>query len=262
MQAKGESLPKAERPAPDETQGDQVARTGESLPVPSQTSGPMEGAAPTENKASGDQGARAGESLPVYTSDSTEEVPALKGTPLSQSARMWTPSQFPLTMALCKDLRTGEFLPEEVQVYSLPATGQLSHPEDYVLKLCMVRQHQGKEFEWGSRCNLVAATFLKGQVSVDFGEQARFVHFSVQKRAVMVSDWLARWGSNPPLVRDMAHYLLATLLSLELRGAVLCDVGPSNAMVRANVPYAQAIYGDVAGWSIHKKLRHRGVGDL
>ena len=58
----------------------------------------------------------------------------------------------------------------------------------------------------------------------------------------------------------MAHYLLATLLSLELRGGVLCDVGPSNAMVRANVPYAQAIYGDVAGWSIHKKLRHRGVG--
>ena len=138
---------------------------------------------------------------------------------------MWTPSQFPLTMALCKDLRTGEFLSEEVQVsrlgygrtgavYSLPATGQLSHPEDCVLKLCMVRQRQGKEFEWGSHCNLVAATFLKGQVSVDFGEQARFVRFSVQKRAVMVSDWLAWWGSNPPLVRDMAHYLLATLLSL------------------------------------------------
>ena len=136
-------FPKAERPAPDEAQGDQVARTGESLPAPSQTSGPTEGAAPTENKASGDQGARAGESLPAqshvpaqaegaapteavpaktekadadtdYTSESTEEVPALKGTPLSRGARMWTPSQFPLTMALCKDLRTGEFLPEEV----------------------------------------------------------------------------------------------------------------------------------------------------
>ena len=69
-------------------------------------------------------------------------------------------------------------------VYSLPATGQLSHPEDCVLKLCMVRQHQGKEFEWGLHCNLVAATFLKGQVSVDFGEQARFVHFSEQSWSV------------------------------------------------------------------------------
>ena len=48
-------------------QGDQVAGTGESLPVSSQTSGPMEGAALTENKASGDQGARAGESLPAQS---------------------------------------------------------------------------------------------------------------------------------------------------------------------------------------------------
>ena len=166
---------------------------------------------------------------------------------------MWTPSQFPLTMALCKDLRTGEFLPR-LGYGRTRVVSSLPDSEDCVLKLCMVRQHHGKEFEWGLHCNLVAATFLKGQVSVDFGEQARFVHFSVQRRAV------ARWGSNPPLVRDMAHYLLATLLSLELRGVVLCDVGPSNAMVRANVPYAQAIYGDVAGWSIHKKLRHMGVG--
>ena len=142
----------------------------------------------------------------------------------------------------------------------------------------MLEQHsqliEGGQAEQGGHSNMASKPLLeksfqgewlqntlpKGQVSVDFGEQARFVHFSVQKRAVMVSDWLARWGSNPPVVRDMAHYLWATLLSLELRGVVLCDVGPSNAMVRANVPYAQAICGDVAGWSIHKKLRHRGVG--
>ena len=44
VQAKGESLPKAERPEADEAQqGEQVARTGESLLVSSQTSGPLQG---------------------------------------------------------------------------------------------------------------------------------------------------------------------------------------------------------------------------
>ena len=62
------------------------------------------------------------------------------------------------------------------------------------------------------------------------------------------------------LVRDMAHYLLATLFSLELRGAILCDTGPTNAMVRTKDPYARAVFGDAAGWSLHRKLRHRGVG--
>ena len=124
----------------------------------------------------------------------------------------------------------------------------------------MVRQHHGKEAEWGSHCNLVATTILKGQVSLDFGQEAKFVHFSIQKRAVMVKDWLAQWGNNPSLVRDMAHYLLATLFSLELRGAILCDTGPTNAMVRTKDPYARAVFGDAAGWSLHRKLRHRGVG--
>ena len=55
----------------------------------------------------------------------------------------------------------------------------------------------------------MATTILKGQVSLDFGQEAKFVHFSIQKRAVMVMDWLAQWGNNPSLVRDMAHYLLA-----------------------------------------------------
>ena len=184
---------------------------------------------------------------------------------------MWTPSQFPLVMTLCKDLKSGEFLPEEVQVerlgygrtravYSLPSIGPYSHYGDCVLKLCMVRQHHGKEAEWGSHCNLVATTILKGQVSLDFGQEAKFVHFSIQKHAVMVKDWLAQWGNNPSLVRDMAHYLLATLFSLELRGAILCDAGPTNAMVRTKDPYARAVFGDAAGWSLHRKLRHRGVG--
>ena len=102
----------------------------------------------------------------------------------------------------------------------------------------------------------MATTVLKGQVSLDFGQEAKYVYFSLQKRAVMVKDWLARWASNPSLVRDMAHYLLATLFSLELRGAILCDIGPTNAMVRTNDPYARALFA----WSFHRKLRHRGVG--
>ena len=171
-----------------------------------------------------------------YTSESTEEVPALRGEPLTKGVRMWTPSQFPLVMTLCKDLKSGEFLPEEVQVERL---GYGRTRTVY---------------------SLVATTILKGQVSLDFGQEAKFVHFSIQKRAVMVMDWLAQWGNNPSLVRDMAHYLLATLFSLELRGAILCDIGPTNAMVRTKDPYARAVFGDVAGWSLHRKLRHRGVG--
>ena len=57
----------------------------------------------------------------------------------------------------------------------------------------------------------------------------------------MVKDWLARWANNPSLVRDMVPYLLATLFLLELRGAILCDIGPTNAMVRTNDPYARAV---------------------
>ena len=42
--------------------------------------------------------------------ESTEEVPALRGEPLTKGVRMWTPSQFPLVLTLCKDLKSGEFL--------------------------------------------------------------------------------------------------------------------------------------------------------
>ena len=184
---------------------------------------------------------------------------------------MWTPSQFPQTLILCKNLNSGEFLPEKSQltrlgygrtraVYTLLPSAQHTYPQDCVLKLCMVRQRHGKEFEWGQHSGLVAPTYLKGQISVDFGVQARYVHFSVQKRATLATAWVAQFGSNQTLTHDLALYLLSTLLALELRGAVLCDVGPSNMMVRALVPYPQVIFGDVAGWSIRRKIRHRGVG--
>ena len=108
-------------------------------------------------------GGPAGVDEDEYTSESTEEVPALRGEPLTKGVRMWTPSQFPLVMTLCKDLKSGEFLPEEVQVerlgygrtrtvYSLPSIGPYSHYGDCVLKLCLVRQRHGKEAEWGSHC--------------------------------------------------------------------------------------------------------------
>ena len=194
----------------------------------------------------------------------------LRGEPLTRGARMWTPSQFPLTVKLRMNLNTGELLPEEVQlerlgygrtraVYSMPSAGPYSKYGDCVLKL-WARQSHGKEAEWGRQCSLVAATVHTERLILDLGQENKELHFNVQKRAVMVQDWLARWKNNPTLVSDMAMYLLATLLSLELRGVVLCDVGPTNAMVRSLDPYARVVFGDVAGWSLHKKPRHRGVG--
>ena len=101
---------------------------GEPLPSPRTPSGPTTAAAAAENQTSGDQGGKSGEPLPdesqatgagdapkeaaaskteqvddsedEYTSDSTQEVPALQGTPLTTGARMWSPSQFPLTLKL------------------------------------------------------------------------------------------------------------------------------------------------------------------
>ena len=160
---------------------------------------------------------------------------------------MWSPSQFPLTLKLVKQLQSGELLPEPIQlsrlgfgrtraVFSLPASALPNTPEEGVLKLCMVRQRHGKEFEWGAHCSLVAPTYLKGQISVDFGVQARYLHFSVQRKATLASNWVAQFGGNVSLTHDLALYALSTLLALELRGAVLCDVGPSNLMVRAPIP--------------------------
>ena len=251
---------------PLQLQGD---KSGEPLPDESQATGA--GDAPKEAAASKTE--QVDDSEDEYTSESTQQIPALQGTPLTTGARMWFPSQFPLTLTLVKQLQSGELLPEPIQlsrlgfgrtraVFSLPASALPNTPEEGVLKLCMVRQHHGKEFEWGAHCSLVAPTYLKGQISVDFGVQARYLHFSVQRKATLASNWVAQFGGNVSLTHDLALYALSTLLALELRGAVLCDVGPSNLMVRAPIPYPQMTYGDVAGWSVHHKIRHRGVGNF
>ena len=184
--AKGEFLPKAESPTEDTAQRDQTTGQDEPLPSPGTPSGPTAAAAAAEHLTSGDQGGKSGGPLPdesqatgagaapkeasktervddsedEKTSESTEEVPALQGTPLTTGARMWFPSQFPLTLQLVKHLQSGEFLPEPIQlsrlgfgrtraVFSLPASALPNTPEEGVLKLCMVRQHHGKESEWG-----------------------------------------------------------------------------------------------------------------
>ena len=173
--SKGELLPKG-----------QATVQGKPLPSPGTASGPTTAAAAAEDLTSGDQGGKAGGPLPdesqatgagaapkeaaaskteqvddsedEYTSESTEEVPALQGTPLTTGARVWFPSQFPLTLQLVKHLQSGEFLPEPIQlsrlgfgrtraVFSLSAGALPNTPEEGVLKLCMVRQHHGKESE-------------------------------------------------------------------------------------------------------------------
>ena len=208
VQVKGELLPEAGRPEDDTVQGGQSAGSGESLPAQRKATaqadtlgvasepckramaehGKLEsaqdaaGPQPNTSAAGIPPGGPAGVDEDEYTSESTEEVPALRGEPLTKGVRMWTPSQFPLVMTLCKDLKSGEFLPEEVQVerlkygrtravYSLPSIGPYSHYGDCVLKLCMVRQHHGKEAEWGSHCNLVATTILKGKSAWTLGRK-------------------------------------------------------------------------------------------
>ena len=83
------------------------------------TSTTVAGPQPKTSAAGIPPGGPAGVDEDEYTSESTEEVPALRGEPLTKGVRMWTPSQFPLVMTLCKDLKSGEFLPEEVQVERL-----------------------------------------------------------------------------------------------------------------------------------------------
>ena len=123
------------------------ARPLEPLPSPRTPSGPTTAAAAAENLTSGKQGGKSGGPLPdesqatgagaapkeaaaskteqvddsedEYTSESTQEVPALQGTPLTTGARMWFPSQFPLTLQLVKHLQSGEFLPEPIQLSRL-----------------------------------------------------------------------------------------------------------------------------------------------
>ena len=114
----------------------------------------------------------------------------------------------------------------------MPSAGPYSKYGNCVLKLCVARQSHSKKAEWRRQCSLVAAAVHTGRLILDLGQETKELYFNVQKRATMVQDWLARWKNNSTLVSDMAMYLLSTLLSLELRGVVLCDVRPTNAMVR------------------------------
>ena len=179
---------------------------------------------------------------------------------------MWTPSQFPQTLKLSRNLRTGELLPVEAELtklgygrtraaYALPAEVHQNFQES-VLKL--IRQHRGKEPDWALHTPVVAPTYHQGQVAVDYGVEARYLHFSVQRRASMATAWIAQYGANVALTHHFALYLLSSLLSLELRGAVLVDVGPSNLMISAVVPYPLVVY--VAGWDVNSRAKHRGLG--
>ena len=184
---------------------------------------------------------------------------------------MWTPSQFPQTLKLIRNLRTGELLPVEAELtklgygrtraaYALPAEVHQNFPHESVLKLCTLRQHRGKEPDWALHTPIVAPTYHQGQVAVDYGVEARYLHFSVQRRASMATAWIAQYGENVALTHHFALYLLSSLLSLELRGAVLVDVGPSNLMISAVVPYPLVVYGDTAGWDVNSRAKHRGLG--
>ena len=159
-----------------------------------------------------------------YTSESTEEVPTLQGSPLSTGARMWTPSQFPLTLKLIRNLRTGKLLPVEAELtklgygraraaYALPAEVHQNFLQESVLKLCTLRQHRGKELDWALHTPVVAPTYHQGQVAVDYGVKARYLHFSVQRRASMATAWIAQYGANVALTHHFALYLLSSLLS-------------------------------------------------
>ena len=177
----------------------------------------------------------------------------------------------PQTLKLIRNLRTGELLPVVVELtklgygrtraaYALPPEVHLNFPQESVLKLCTLRQHRGKEADWAHHSSLVAPTYHQGEVAVDYGVEARYLHFSVQLRAAMATAWIAQYGANGALTHHFALYMLSTLLSLELRGAVLVDVGPSNLMISAVVAYSTAVYGDTAGWDVNPRARHRGHG--
>ena len=38
------------------------------------------------------------------------------------------------------------------------------------------------------------------------------------------------------------------------------DVGPSNLMISAVVPYPLVVYGDTAGWDVNSRAKHSGLG--
>ena len=128
----------------------------------------------------------------------------------------------------------------------------------------MVRQHHGKESEWGAHCSLVAPTYFEGP---DLRRLRRSGQIPALQCAAEGNPCLQLGG---PVLAAMCRSLttwrsiaLSTLLALELRGAVLCDVGPSNLMVRAPIPYPpDDLWG--RGWVERPttRFRHRGVGNF
>ena len=145
MPAKGESLPKPEHPAADATQGDQVTGPGESLPSPSQPSGPTERAAIKELRQESLSLPGATQRLKMTLQWEQRQPKQSRWKMLKMNILQNLPrkcllcSQFPQTLKLCKDLKSGEFLPEEVQltrlgygrtraVYTLPPSAQHTYP--------------------------------------------------------------------------------------------------------------------------------------
>ena len=268
----GEVLPAAtatkeesDRPGDNQPTGSQGTGTGELLPGPS-----VDATKTTPDPARAEAAkAEGADSDDDYTSESAEEIPTLQGTPLSTGARLWYPSQMPQSLKLIRNLKTGEILPVAAELpklgfgrtraaYALPP--EANFPQECVLKLCTLRQHRGKEADWSRFSSLLAPTYHQGEVAVDCGVEARYLHFSVQRRAKMATAWITQYGANGALTHHFALYLLSTLLSLELRGAVLVDVGPSNLMISAIVAYPLAVYGDTAGWDVNSRAKHRGHG--
>ena len=68
-----------------------------------------------------------------FSSESTEEVPALHGTPVVQGGP-YVDSQ-----SVSTDPDTVQELKTQRAVYTLPPSAQHTYPQDCVLKLCMVR---------------------------------------------------------------------------------------------------------------------------
>ena len=166
-------------------------------------------------------------------------------------------SSNPETDPQSEDLRASPRRSRTYQVGLRAHTSSLCSPSGGAPELSPGKraEHRGKEPDWALHTPVVAPTYHQGQVAVDYGVEARYLHFSVQRRASMATAWIAQYGANVALTHNFALYLLSSLLSLELRGAVLVDVGPSNLMISAVVPYPLVVYGDTAGWDVNSRAR-------
>ena len=154
----GEALPAAtaskeesDRPREGQPVGSQVAGSGELLPGHT-TDAAKTSTAPDRTETAKPEAAASDDE---YTSESTEEIPTLQGTPLSTGARSWCRSQMPPTLKLIRSLKTDELLPVAAELnklgfgrtraaYALPPEVHQNFPQESVLKLCTLRQHRGK----------------------------------------------------------------------------------------------------------------------